>query len=132
MRAWVLGLALMAAPAAAKDLDQRFAVFGAGAASCGQYADTRIRGGEQEQAYVEWLLGYLSAFNLIVESTYDIAGGTDLDAVLNWLDEYCLGNRGEIFVNAVARLTEGLYPNRLNLAPVPEGTSRWSRALGVD
>ena len=101
----------------AKDFDQQFATYGPGAESCRSYTTARDRGGAVERSYIDWTIGYLSAFNLIVDDTYDILGKTDFTTVLEWLDNRCRNVPDEHFVNTVAKLTEILYSDRHRYRP---------------
>jgi len=111
-------------PVQAKDIDGQFAVFGAGSKSCEAYLKARAtRSGIS--AYVNWMEAYLSAFNLIVPSTYNIAGTRNLDQMLKWTDDYCKENPQDLYVNAVAALTVALYPERQNLSPGKDNVEKW-------
>lgn len=116
--------AAMCQPVSAKDIDGEFAVFGVGSRTCNAYIEARTTG-RGLGPYVTWMEAYLSAFNLIVASTYNIAGGRDLDAMLKWTDEYCKGKPEELYVNAIAALTVALYPSRTNLAPGKDNEQKW-------
>jgi hypothetical protein len=79
--------------------------------------------------YVVWTEAYLSAFNLIVPSTYNIAGESNFNQMMKWLGEHCKENPDELYVNAVAALTVALYPSRLNLAPGKDNSQKWAEPL---
>lgn len=116
-----IGLGL---PAHAKDIDGEFAVFGVGSKSCKAYTAARsTRTGLKD--YVVWMEAYLSAFNLIVPSTYNIAGNRKLDDMLKWTDDYCRAHPDDLYVNAIAALTVALYPERQNLAPGKDNVEKW-------
>ena len=107
-------LGLFSASIAAKDMNQRFAVFGVGAENCTDYLQARQTMGKPQQEYYHFITGYLSAFNLIVPGTYNILGKRNLSGALEWLDNYCRANGQENFTNAMARLTEAYYDEREN------------------
>jgi hypothetical protein len=109
----------------AKDIDGQFAVYGIGSNSCTQYNQTRAAGRTINE-YVTWLEAYLSAFNLIVSNTYDIAGGRNLDEFVDWMDDHCKDNPDQAFVNAVATLTTVLYDSRMNLSPQKDNAAKWN------
>lgn len=121
--ALLMGAAL-SQPVYAKDIDGEFAVYGVGSKTCAAYLQARAKSGGLGP-YVTWMEAYLSAFNLIVASTYNIAGGRDLDAMLKWTDQYCKDNPDELYVNAIAALTVALYPTRINLAPGKDNEQKW-------
>lgn len=70
------------------------------------------RGGPEQDFFIDWVIGYLSAFNVIMPSTYDILGESEFTTSQRWLENHCEKFPRELFVNAVARLTEVLYPMR--------------------
>ena len=71
-------LSCLALSAAARDMDDQFAVFGIGAENCAAYLVARDRGGQSERWYQDWLAGYLSAVNTAAASTYDIRGNSSM------------------------------------------------------
>jgi len=116
-------LLLISATAAveAKDMNQRFATFGLGAKSCAHYLGAVEAGDEMLDYYNNYTLGYLSAFNLIVPSTYDILGERSMSDAFDWLTDYCRKNPQSLYVNAVASLTESYFEKRQNFTPTGEG-----------
>lgn len=120
----VLLILLVSLPVQAKDIDGQFAVFGAGSKSCESYLKARASS-RGLTAYVNWMEAYLSAFNLIVANTYNIAGTRNLDQMLKWTDDYCKDNPQDLYVNAVAALTVALYPERQNLSPGKDNVEKW-------
>ena len=119
---------LLAFPVHSKDIDGEYAVFGVGSKSCSGFIKARSTGQGMAQ-YVLWTEAYLSAFNLIVPSTYNIAGESSFNQMMNWLSEHCKENPDELYVNAVAALTVALYPSRLNLAPGKDNSQKWAEPL---
>lgn len=111
-----------------KDIDGEFVVFSVGANTCTDYLASRRAGTASMEPYKQWLMGYLSAFNLIVVNTYDILGQRDYRHIIRWLDRYCSQNRKESFVNASAALTVSLYPERRNLAPNKQTEAKWNES----
>ena len=123
-----LAVLVMSMTAHAKDLDGEYAVFGIGSNSCASFQTVK-RTGQGMTEYVVWTEAYLSAFNLIVPSTYNIAGESNFTQMMNWLGDYCRDNPNELYVNAVAALTVALYPSRLNLAPGKDNSKKWTEPL---
>ncbi len=113
----------------AKDFDGEHAVFGAGAQNCGDYLTSRRQGPVETQQYTDWVFAYFSAFNVIVNNTYDITGERGSNEILNWLDNYCSGSRRTLFVSAVADLTQRLYPQRANISPSSDNKAKWEGLL---
>ena len=116
-----LSALLSSAAVSAKDIDDRFAVFGVGAQPCSDFTKARSSGGVAETAYLDWISGYLSAFNLIVPKTYNILGDREFTEALGWLDQHCATQAEENFANALAKLTEALYPERSSFSPERTG-----------
>ena len=125
--ALILALLLCALPLAspAKDIDGEHAVFGMGSESCETYLKARRAGGDASQPFIDWIYAYFSAFNVIVNNTYNIAGSRGSNEILNWLDTYCGGSRRALFVAAVADLTQRLFPQRANISPNSDNKSKW-------
>ncbi|WP_455234415.1 hypothetical protein [Thiogranum longum] len=105
----------------ARDMDEQYAVFGAGAENCAAYLVARDRRGTAERWYHHWLAGYLSAVNNAAANTYNILGEKSMTDILDWLEGYCTANPNINFSNAVADLVSILYADRQNMAPGKEG-----------
>lgn len=125
-----LVLILCSGPLLAKDMHQRHAVFGVGGESCGSYLKARSAGGNRFNAYYDWITGYLSAFNLIVANTYDILGEHRITDALKRLDDYCSSHNDEVFITAMAMLTEVYYGERTNF--IKDENRSWGEALTTD
>lgn len=126
-----LALALAAAPASARDVNGNYAVFGSGSGDCEDYLDARYRGGADELLYVEWTAGHLSAYNLLLDNTYNILGTTDPFDFMARLDAWCRQHRDAAFTVAVASQMEDLFDERRNLAPQEDsGWENWIEQLG--
>lgn len=109
----LLAALLFAASLQARDFEDNYAVYGAGAQPCSIYLIAVEKGGNEEDFFIDWVIGYLSAFNLIMPETYNILGESDFPTAQRWLQDHCRKFPRELFINAVARLTEVLYPTRL-------------------
>lgn len=126
-----LVLALVAAPAAARDVNGNYAVFGSGSGDCEDYLDARYRGGADELLYVEWTAGHLSAYNLLLDNTYNVLGTTNPFDFMARLDAWCRQHRDAAFTVAVARQMEDLFDERQNLAPQEDGGwENWIEQFG--
>lgn len=111
----LLFIALVLAPLVtvqARDFEDGYAVYAAGSEPCSQYLSAEQQGGTEYDYFINWLIGYLSAFNVVMPNTYDILGGNEFSMVQNWLSDHCSKYPKELFVNAAARITEVLYPSR--------------------
>lgn len=96
----------------ARDFENNYAVYGAGGDSCGMYLKSMKKGGKELDYFIDWTVGYLAAFNVIMPSTYDVLGETDFPAAQMWLERHCKRYPKEPFINAVIKLTGVLYPMR--------------------
>ncbi len=72
----LLGLALMVTASSALAMDSKgnFGVKGFGLESCESYVTARSESGAAYFAFRSWLNGYLTAYNQLAASTYEIAG----------------------------------------------------------
>jgi len=99
-------------PIQARDFEGGYAAYGAGAEPCSRYVLAMEKGTNDVDFFTNWLIGYFSAFNVIMPNTYNILGESDFPSAQGWLDRHCRRYPKELFVNAAARLTEVLYPTR--------------------
>jgi len=105
-------LLLLSGASHGRDFEDSYAVYGAGAKTCSIYVRAMERGGPEQDYFIDWVIGYLSAFNVIMPDTYDILGETEFTTAQNWLEIHCQKFPRELVITAVARLTEVLYPTR--------------------
>lgn len=99
-------------PLQARDFEDSYAVYGAGGDSCSLYLQAMNKGGKELDYFVDWSVGYLSAFNVIMPETYDVLGETDFPTAQGWLQRHCKRYPNELFIHAVIKLSEVLYPVR--------------------
>ncbi len=89
--------------------------------SCGQYVVARDEGRRgddiNQNVFISWVAGYITAYNRQTPDTYSIRGQTDLEAMLLWLDNYCKEKPLGTFAYAMALLTNELHPKRIRRAP---------------
>lgn len=127
----LLGLGVTV-PAGGRDVNDNYAVFGTGSGDCEDYLDARYRGGADELLYVEWTAGHLSAYNLLLDNTYNILGTTEPFDFMAQLDAWCRQNRDTPFTVAIARQLEVLFDERSNLSPQQnDGWDNWIDQLGA-
>ncbi len=113
LAALLVAAALVVAPARAADSEGRFAVKGAGVASCGKFVDLRAEKSKSVFVFVGWLQGYLSAFNQFTDDTYDVVSWERTEILLRAIERYCEKNRDQKFYAAAAGLANSLMPTRL-------------------
>ncbi len=105
-------VALTATPLQARDFEDNYAVYGAGAEPCSNYLQAMNRSGKELDYFIDWTVGYLSAFNVIMPATYNVLGETSFPEAQQWLMRHCRQYPNELFINATLKLTEVLYPGR--------------------
>ena len=103
---------LFSLPLQARDFEDNYAVFGAGAESCNLYLQAMRKGGKELDFFVDWSVGYLSAFNVIMPSTYNVLGEVSFPEAQRWLENHCKKYPNELFITAMIKLTGVLYPTR--------------------
>lgn len=113
----IIILSMASHSALAKDSKERFATYGLGGESCDAYTNARNVGGIEEDEFRQWLAGYVSAFNLIIDSNYDLFGSTDFEGMLTWLDDRCEKYPRANITNTLARFTEIVFPYRKTEKP---------------
>ena len=101
---------------------------GVGAVECPKFVDSMNRAkqygktsadgwtlgyAKEVNAYVSYIFGFQTAYNLQTPNTYSIFGGHSTDQLLEWIENYCRSNPLEQFGSAVVALAAELYPRRI-------------------
>jgi hypothetical protein len=68
-------------------------------------------------AFSDWLMGYITAYNTGTPDTFDIVAHANLKSTLEWLAQYCRKNPQQSFSQATAKLMLKLSPSREKLRP---------------
>ncbi len=79
-----------------------YGYYGAGAALCVDYLTARDRG--QDTAYLDWLNGYLTAYNRFGGRWTDTLARYEIKWMLEWLDRDCADGLMDPFAGAVQHL----------------------------
>lgn len=95
----------------ARDFEGGYAVYGAGGDSCTAYLAS-MKNGERQDYFIDWTIGYLTAFNVIMPNTYNILGESDFEEAQGWLQRHCNRYKNQLYINALIKLTEVLFPVR--------------------
>jgi len=98
------------------DKDGAYAIQGGQATSCGKYMEARAEKSVDAFAHTAFIAGYVTAYNRLTPETYDILGGTDMQSVAAWLDNYCKAHPLKGLATALDVLTAELYPRRYKSA----------------
>jgi len=113
----------------AVDRNNRYYAFGVGQQSCEDYVkfkekklDTLEQQHERytkdelyevsDKAVEYWIAGFLTAHNLYVADTYNIAGNTTMDDMKARLENICRANVKQRFAEAMFTLVQQLNPQR--------------------
>jgi len=117
--------------AMARDFEGGYAVYGAGAQSCANYLKS-MKSGQQQDYFIDWTIGYLTAFNVIMPNTYHILGESDFAESQGWLQRHCNRYPKQLYINAVIKLTEVLYPLRYQsgMKSAPKKPARSLKEVG--
>ncbi|MDZ4344008.1 MAG: hypothetical protein U1E51_16435 [Candidatus Binatia bacterium] len=113
----LVALVLMVSTGMGIDKNGNYVGQGAGVDSCGSYSESRRQRGSAENKYRSWVMGFFTGVNYSAQDTYDVTGGTNLDGVLGWLDNYCRDHPLETFARAMERLLVELRPKLIKQAP---------------
>lgn len=108
----------------AADRAGNYAVWGAGGASCHRYQRSSAEA-SSNQAFKDYLMGYLTAYNAIVEDTYNGLGGLSLEDAFAWLDNYCSLHKLDSFDHAVVDLMISQHESRVRAQGA--GAPGWGR-----
>jgi hypothetical protein len=98
----ILALVLMPMSARGNDTNGNYVALGFGLASCQTFLQARSN--SLDLPYRHWLTGYLTAVNKLTRDTVDIRGTTDMDAMLGFLEHYCIKYRDHSLRRAVEAL----------------------------
>jgi len=111
------------------DNNNRYFAYGLGQRSCEDYVkfrEKRLETLEQHERYTKdelyeivdkivehWIAGFLTAHNLYVSDTYDLAGKSTMDELKARLEKSCRANTKQYFAEAVITLAQELHPQRV-------------------
>src|SRR5687767_9718605 len=112
------------------DSSNRYFAYGVGQRSCEDYVKFREKRLEtlerQHERYTKdelyeivdkivehWIAGFLTAHNLYVSDTYDVAGKAKMDDLKARLEKSCRANSKQYFAEAVITLVQALHPQRV-------------------
>jgi len=112
------------------DSNNRYFAYGVGQRTCEDYLKFREKRLEtleqQHPRYTKdelyeivdrivehWIAGFLTAHNLYVSDTYDIAGKSSMDDVKNRLEKGCRANPKQYFAEAMIAVVQQLNPQRV-------------------
>ena len=112
------------------DSSNRYFAYGVGQRSCEDYVKFREKKLDSLQQQYErytsdelyeivdkivehWIAGFLTAHNLYVSDTYDVAGKTNMNELKSRLEKSCRANPQQRFVESMVLLIQELNPQRV-------------------
>src|SRR5215813_8966275 len=84
----ILLLMFMPLPGSSRDAKGNYVALGFGSESCQTFLHARSN--RLDLPYRDWLTGSLTAVNTLTKETVDIRGTTDIDGMLELLEQYCI------------------------------------------
>jgi hypothetical protein len=112
------------------DSNNRYFAYGVGQRRCEDYINFREKKLEalerQYERYTKdelyeivdkvvehWIAGFLTAHDLYVTDTYNIAGNATMDELKSRLEKICRANGKQYFAEAMVTLVQQLHPQRV-------------------
>ena len=92
------------------DANGNYAIWGSGNKSCHSYANARKS--DDFVAYKHYVMGFLTAYNVLIPNTYRISGKMNLNEILVWFDDYCELKAMSAFELALADFVTEHYDRR--------------------
>lgn len=112
----VLSLMVISLNSYARDVNNKFAVKGAGAVTCKQYVEAVKRNSDRLIAFTGWVDGYLSFHNEVSEETFDIVPWQSTKLLSKALYSHCNKKPELTFFTAVKYMIQALQDTRLREA----------------
>jgi hypothetical protein len=81
-------------------------IFGVGGGSCETWTQARRQSSHSDVGVVQWALGFISAINAVgpISDRVDFLRDIDYDAIVSWMDNYCLEHPPDLIEGAVRHL----------------------------
>lgn len=108
-------LVLISVAGHAADKAGNYAIWGAGNKSCHGYY--LAREANDFDKFKDYIMGFLTAYNIITPETYSISGKMKLDDVLTWFDDHCELQRVISFEKALTDFISTHYDERMKIPP---------------
>lgn len=86
--------------------------FGTGNKSCAYY--TKHNKNKDLLGYLnrQWVLGFITSYNVYTSGIHDIAKGTEADGLFAWIDQYCSKNPLDTISTSTIYLIQHLKSRR--------------------
>lgn len=114
MKSLIIALSILfltSTAALAVDTNGNYAVWGVGKKAC--FAFNKEMGSEDNAKYKHFIKGFLTAYNMFTEKTYNITGSMNETDVLEWLNDYCDDNPMSGLESALLNFTFDHYDHRM-------------------
>jgi hypothetical protein len=128
--AFVTALMIGSSALEAVDSNSRYFAYGVGQRTCDDYVNFREKKLDAlEQSYERysrdelyeivdriighWIAGFLTAHNLYVSDTYDVAGKSNMNDLKGRLEKSCRANPKQRFAEAMISVVQQLNPQRV-------------------
>lgn len=112
----ILSLMVISLNSYAKDVNNKFAVKGAGAVTCQQYVEAVKGNSDRLIAFTGWVDGYLSFHNEVSKETFDIVPWQSTKLLSKALYSHCNKKPELTFFAAVKYMIQALQDTRLREA----------------
>lgn len=112
----ITGLSLQVQTA---DKSGNYAIWGKGQNSCYRYL--KARSATADEAYKDYIMGYLTAYNAVTPETFSISRNMNLDEIMTWLDDYCDLNQMHGLEQSLLEFIAGHYEKRYRIPPGTAG-----------
>ncbi|MBM2830204.1 MAG: peptidoglycan binding protein [Gammaproteobacteria bacterium] len=99
----------------ATDNKGNYAIWGVGNRSCHGYLQARAA--NDFDKFKDYLMGFLTAYNVMTPETYSISGGKNLDEVLIWFDDHCELQPTISFEQAITDFIAENFEQRMKTSP---------------
>lgn len=104
----LLGLLFMTGEASSSDTHGAYDNLGIGIESCGTWASDQKEGGIGKLTSGEWVMGFVTAYNMFAWQGENVSGTSDNTGLLAWIDNYCASHPLDNLAHASAALVEEL------------------------
>jgi len=96
--------------------EPRYSVLGEGSLSCGQWIAQRRAAGPNVIPAAAWVLGYITAANMLRQSGPNFAAGVNGITLDYWMDNYCATNSLETVADAANALVNELRQRKSRIS----------------
>jgi len=98
-------------------IDKNGIYYGFNGFSCADYAKDRPNTNMKSAEARMFILGYVNAYNEMIDDVFNILGTSNMDDIYFWMDNYCSANPLKSIASGLTTLTKELWPNRTRSYP---------------